>query len=514
MRYKILLIAFLFSFLFTSAQNKPDKAFAIVGNSHNNYNWINIQEIDLSTGAVIRQIYDKEKTVFELVDGNTKKKIILNEQVPPPLNNANTSVVKTGLTARQQGNIRLNPAGRNPMYVVDGIQQDAGQFNNISPNDIESITVLKDASAAVYGVRAADGVVVVTTKRGRMGTPAVKVNAIYGGQNLKAMAYEHPTATMVAAAAYDKRHNKLFFTPMHFGELRWIDLSDKSNSLKVFCLTNPQMTPKEVQNETTQITRMVIAADGNGYALSNDANYFIRFTTGRKPAVLQLGALKDDASNNGVSIHNRSMFGGDMIADAFGDLYLITASANIFRITINKMQATHLGVIQGLPQRYTTNGAAVNIDGDIIVSSATSAEGYFKIDISTLKAERQEAKNQPNTSDLASGNLAFAKRKKELGDASLKKIDFRQSNRNVTVFPNPVTDNNFKVNFKNTDAGQYDVQLVELSGRIVFQKRVIVGMKSQTENMVVDRGLAKGVYMVKIVDRSKKLLSSGNILLQ
>ncbi|MEC8684053.1 MAG: carboxypeptidase-like regulatory domain-containing protein, partial [Bacteroidota bacterium] len=38
-----------------------------------------------------------------------------------------------------------------PLYVIDGIQQDEGQFNNISPNDIESITVLKDASAAVYG---------------------------------------------------------------------------------------------------------------------------------------------------------------------------------------------------------------------------------------------------------------------------------------------------------------------------------------------------------------------------
>jgi TonB-dependent SusC/RagA subfamily outer membrane receptor len=52
----------------------------------------------------------------------------------------------------------------NPLFVIDGIQQDAGQFNNISPNDIESITVLKDASAAIYGVRAANGVVVVTTK--------------------------------------------------------------------------------------------------------------------------------------------------------------------------------------------------------------------------------------------------------------------------------------------------------------------------------------------------------------
>lgn len=69
-------------------------------------------------------------------------------------------------------NIQIRNMG-NPLYVIDGIQQDAGQFNNIAPNDIESITVLKDASAAIYGVRAANGVVVVTTKREGSASPAL-----------------------------------------------------------------------------------------------------------------------------------------------------------------------------------------------------------------------------------------------------------------------------------------------------------------------------------------------------
>jgi len=69
------------------------------------------------------------------------------------------------------------------LYVIDGIQQDEGQFNNLSPNDVESITVLKDASAAIYGVRAANGVVVVTTKRGKYGAPsAINVDAYYSLQ--------------------------------------------------------------------------------------------------------------------------------------------------------------------------------------------------------------------------------------------------------------------------------------------------------------------------------------------
>ncbi|WP_298733898.1 TonB-dependent receptor [uncultured Chitinophaga sp.] len=71
-----------------------------------------------------------------------------------------------------------------PLFVIDGIQQDAGQFNNLSPNDIESITVLKDASAAIYGVRAANGVVVVTTKKGKLGSGnTINVDAYTGIQN-------------------------------------------------------------------------------------------------------------------------------------------------------------------------------------------------------------------------------------------------------------------------------------------------------------------------------------------
>ena len=79
-------------------------------------------------------------------------------------------------------NIQIRNMG-NPLYVIDGIQQDAGQFNNLSPNDIEAITILKDASAAIYGVRAANGVVVVTTKRGASGRNNVNIDAYYGLQS-------------------------------------------------------------------------------------------------------------------------------------------------------------------------------------------------------------------------------------------------------------------------------------------------------------------------------------------
>ena len=65
-----------------------------------------------------------------------------------------------GISARQvdgrpgsSATIQIRNMGT-PLYVIDGIQSEEGQFNNIDVNDIESITVLKDASAVIYGLRA------------------------------------------------------------------------------------------------------------------------------------------------------------------------------------------------------------------------------------------------------------------------------------------------------------------------------------------------------------------------
>jgi len=72
-----------------------------------------------------------------------------------------------------------------PLYVIDGVVSDEGQFNNVNFYDIESISILKDASAAIYGVRASNGVVVITTKKGQTNTRnTVSVNAYYGFQSL------------------------------------------------------------------------------------------------------------------------------------------------------------------------------------------------------------------------------------------------------------------------------------------------------------------------------------------
>lgn len=68
-----------------------------------------------------------------------------------------------------------------PLFVIDGVPTE--RQGNLNPEDIESIQVLKDASAAsIYGSRAANGVVIITTKRGKVGKPTISFNTYYGTQ--------------------------------------------------------------------------------------------------------------------------------------------------------------------------------------------------------------------------------------------------------------------------------------------------------------------------------------------
>ena len=101
-----------------------------------------------------------------------------------------------------------------PLYVIDGFvypndmkigndTKNLGEeaFNNLDPTDVESISVLKDASAAVYGARAANGVILVTTKKGKVGKPQISYSGTFGITN----AYSTPK--MLSAYEYGRLYN-------------------------------------------------------------------------------------------------------------------------------------------------------------------------------------------------------------------------------------------------------------------------------------------------------------------
>lgn len=83
-----------------------------------------------------------------------------------------------GSTIRIRGTNTLGDSG--PLIVIDGVPDRAGGLDRLNPADIESMSVLKDASAAIYGARAANGVILITTKQGKVGKPLVSYDFNYG----------------------------------------------------------------------------------------------------------------------------------------------------------------------------------------------------------------------------------------------------------------------------------------------------------------------------------------------
>jgi TonB-dependent SusC/RagA subfamily outer membrane receptor len=85
-------------------------------------------------------------------------------------------------TIRIRGVSTLNGTGQDALVVIDGFQQDIKSLNSINPSGIASVSVLKVASAtSIYGIRGANGVIIVTTKRGKANKPTISVasNFVY-----------------------------------------------------------------------------------------------------------------------------------------------------------------------------------------------------------------------------------------------------------------------------------------------------------------------------------------------
>jgi TonB-linked SusC/RagA family outer membrane protein len=115
-----------------------------------------------------------------------------------------------------------------PLIVIDGVEQPAArpyeQLNAMDANEIEGISILKDAtSTAVYGVRAANGVIIVTTKRGLIGKPAISFSTNFAGTNAtnlqnSASSYEYALARNRTVRFYDQNENNQIFNSLLFSD--------------------------------------------------------------------------------------------------------------------------------------------------------------------------------------------------------------------------------------------------------------------------------------------------------
>jgi len=115
-----------------------------------------------------------------------------------------------GASIQIRGTGSIN-ASSTPLYVVDGIPFD-GSLASINPNDIESLTVLKDASAtALYGARAANGVIMITTKRGSEGRAVVNFKAQVGLQSRSISDYDMVSQDEFVELTWEALRNNYYF---------------------------------------------------------------------------------------------------------------------------------------------------------------------------------------------------------------------------------------------------------------------------------------------------------------
>ncbi len=419
MNFKILLTAGLIVSAFATNAQDANKGFAITGDGHNDYMWMNIRQIDLGTGQVTKSIFDRNKTNYNITDVAAKKTL--------------------------------------------------------------SQTTINDGTA--YS------------------------------------ASQYPTASFVAAAAYDRRSEKLFFVPMRIGQLRWMDANVKNDAPDFYAVAIPNYKPSANADENNNITRMVIASDNNGYAITNDGNHVYKFTTGKNPTITDLGALIDAAENKGLSIHNKcSSWGGDMVADAFGKLYIISASRSIFVVDVNTLIATYKGTIGGLPANYTTNGAAVDADGTIILSSATAFVGYYKLNLKELSTTKMEGSDVVySASDLASGNLLYQKEAYQARANSFANVAGPSTKivaADNTVFPNPVTGASFNLMLAGKYQGSYIVVVTDLAGRALQTNRTNIAKGQQLQLINLQSRPTAGTYLVKVLDeKGTEILSERVVFL-
>jgi len=189
-------------------------------------------------------------------------------------------------------NISIRGMG-NPLIVIDGVEtpdfavtggngdNNVGSSNLLSrldPNDIESVSVLKDASASVYGVKAANGVILITTKKGKPGTLQLTYSGTYGWQVPSGLPKPVDATQYMTLVNQEALHNQqaLVYTPADFAAYAsgakqstdWYDAVFKKSAMQ-----QQHNLSASGGNENTQYLISGGFTDQDGILTSNDLNY-------------------------------------------------------------------------------------------------------------------------------------------------------------------------------------------------------------------------------------------------
>lgn len=382
----------------------------------------------------------------------------------------------------------LNAQNANKAYAISGKKNNPSQWSDIRAIDLET-----GKSSLIF----------------ESGINNFKIQNVESKQSSENIPQINPTEKGVAACALDVKHQRLYFSPMNMSQICYIDLSKTEPSFVV--VKSDVIANANLSKQEDQISRMVIAADGNGYALNNNGDHFIKFTLGKNPKVEDLGKLVDDNNNKEISIHSIcTSWGGDIVADANGKLVLITANHYVFSINPVNRVATLLGNIKNLPIKYTTNGAVVNAQGELVVCSANAMDGLYTVNLKDFTAKKIESSEPAFTaSDLANGK--FLNEKAKSNTISVTGIDDKYLS--IGLYPNP-TLGDFNLSFDGNEKGAYVISITDLLGKTIFSKKIEVENTLQVEKIQLPQGIAKGIYIVSAVNTTTKKSYTEELIVQ
>lgn len=308
----------------------------------------------------------------------------------------------------------------------------------------------------------------------------------------------HAQTPSMAALAYDASGNDLVYIPMFSSNLYVLDAKSK----KITLVENTVV--KSVSCDIgSHITRMTTGSDGNIYAMSNSGSQLIQISKKNgKYSLTDLGKIKDISNNPQVAINMvQTGFGGDMIADANGDLYVFSASGNVFRISLKNLTSEFIGKVSGLPENYSLNGAAVNSAGKIVVASAKGGN-FYEVTFDGLQAKPINNGLNYNIYDLASRYL--------VNDNS--KIVTNPTFAGVDVYPTRVKDY-VNINLGDKNKGQALVEIYNGAGIKILSKNLKISERNTIHQ--IDLGnFNTGLYIINVKDESGKQIITKKIIIE
>ncbi len=289
-----------------------------------------------------------------------------------------------------------------PLVVIDGVPRTTAEFQRLNPNDIEDVSVLKDASAAIYGVRAANGVVLVTTKKGSTeGKATVSYNGSYtlqkpSGMPVLADAYE--TMTLYNERAMNNINGgNIIYTEKDFEDFRNGTRRTTDWTSLLFSDYSPQTQHDVSISGGSQKTQYYVGAGyffQEGFFRSGDLNYNkynlrsninTEITKGLK-FDLNLSGIDDQRNNPYSSAVDiiRNYWRQGVLFPAYADpenTMLNYDGLDLEENTIAKMTSDISGY-RKYNQKYFQSSAALNFDFETLLPAlkGLSAKALFSYD--------------------------------------------------------------------------------------------------------------------------------------